>query len=346
MAPGSARNGSNVPPVPARAADQFTRRKLDWLDQVHADRRVSDLAFRLAYAIGGYLNRNSGDAFPSQGTLARVIGRESRTVRNAAKELVACGHLAVTEGQGRGKTNLYRPILKDDGLDETVTEIRNDGSPIVGLNPEPPFPLLAASNTAPAFPFLAEKGNGGAQKGERPCTKSGTAVPTEHTDEHTEKSKSAKAHKGWRDHEGFRKWYAAYPRHESPAAAFKAYLRVLKQRRATEDELLAGAKCYQAWCERIGREAQFIKCPATWLNGDCWHDQLGEPAKAGGDPSATAELRSPETFTPDDWRQRLNMLNTRGGAWPTAWGPRPGAPGCLVPEDLLPGLSLANGRAA
>jgi hypothetical protein len=198
MAPGSPRNGPNGQPAPVRAADQFTRRKLDWLDQVHADLRVSDIAFRLAYAISGYLNRNRGDAFPSQETLAREIGREPRTIRNAAKLLVDCGHLAVTEGQGRGNTNLYRPVLKADGL-AILIETRNDGSPI-GLNPEPSFPVSVVSNSEPSFPFLAEKGNGGAQKEEWPCTKTGTAVPTEHTEEQTEEPKSSKARKGWHNH--------------------------------------------------------------------------------------------------------------------------------------------------
>jgi hypothetical protein len=125
------------------------------------------------------------------------------------------------------------------------------------------------------------------------------------------------------------------------------YVRVLKEQRATQDELIAGEKRYRAWCERTAREAQFIKAPATWLKGDCWADQLNEPIKAGGgSPSAAPELRSPETFTRDDWRRRLNTLQEREIAWPAAWGPPPGAPGCLVPADLLAGLLLVDGRAA
>jgi hypothetical protein len=43
-------------------SDPFTRDKLRWLDQLLADRGVSDGAFRLAYLLASrYINRKSGD---------------------------------------------------------------------------------------------------------------------------------------------------------------------------------------------------------------------------------------------------------------------------------------------
>jgi hypothetical protein len=55
-------------------------------------------------------------------------------------------------------------------------------------------------------------------------------------------------------------------------AAAKAYRRIIRNREATEAELLAGAMRYAA--QRDGDDPQFTKHPATWLNGKCWMDEV------------------------------------------------------------------------
>jgi ParB-like chromosome segregation protein Spo0J len=74
--------------------------------------------------------------------------------------------------------------------------------------------------------------------------------------------------------EAFKEWYQHYPRHVAPRAALKAYKQALS-RGATVEQLKLSVMRYAAEC--TGRDPQYIKHPATWLNGSCWED---EPAPA------------------------------------------------------------------
>lgn len=76
--------------------------------------------------------------------------------------------------------------------------------------------------------------------------------------------------------DGFAAFWQAYPRRVAKGAAEKVYQRIIRNREATEAELLAGAMRYAA--QRDGEEPQFTKHPATWLNGKCWTDE--PPLKA------------------------------------------------------------------
>jgi hypothetical protein len=70
--------------------------------------------------------------------------------------------------------------------------------------------------------------------------------------------------------DAFSTFYQTYPKKVARRAALKAYTHSLK-RGATDAELLAGAKRYAA--EVVGREVQYIKAPAAWLNADCHLDE-------------------------------------------------------------------------
>jgi hypothetical protein len=67
----------------------------------------------------------------------------------------------------------------------------------------------------------------------------------------------------------FEQFWEVYPRRVGKGAAKKAYSNAAK--RASFEEITAGARRYAA--ESVGREAQYIKMPATWLNADCWLDE-------------------------------------------------------------------------
>jgi hypothetical protein len=55
---------------------------------------------------------------------------------------------------------------------------------------------------------------------------------------------------------------------------------------------------------------------------------------ASASPIAAPE-RKPETYTEDEWRERLEV-HASGSPWPEQhWGPKPGNPDCLVPRHLL-----------
>jgi hypothetical protein len=133
---------ANVLPLNAprnAAPDDFTRRKFEWLDQVAADRSLSPLAFHVAYLLSGYLNRATGEAFPSQETLAKRLGCTVRGVRKLVGQLVDGDHVEVLESHGRGRMNIYRTIMKNRNSGSSLhDENRNAGSGI-REKPEQPF---------------------------------------------------------------------------------------------------------------------------------------------------------------------------------------------------------------
>jgi hypothetical protein len=67
----------------------------------------------------------------------------------------------------------------------------------------------------------------------------------------------------------FEQFWEVFPRRVGKGAAKKAYSNAAK--RAEFAEITAGARRYAAEC--AGREVQYIKMPATWLNADCWLDE-------------------------------------------------------------------------
>lgn len=76
----------------------------------------------------------------------------------------------------------------------------------------------------------------------------------------------------------FEDFYTRYPLHVGKAAAHKAWERVIKDRKATKDELLAGADRYR---DDPNRDDSFTKHPATWLNAGC-HNDGPLPARSNG----------------------------------------------------------------
>src|SRR5258708_9088184 len=107
------------------AADDFTRKRFQWLDQIASDPAISGSTCKLAILIAcRFLNRKTNTAWPSQPVLAELLGLRTRgSVRYCVDQLVDGGHLAVAASHGRGVSNRYRIILKDvaahDDPDET-----------------------------------------------------------------------------------------------------------------------------------------------------------------------------------------------------------------------------------
>lgn len=113
-------------------SDDFNRRKMVWLDRLAADYTLSPAAFRIAYIIANFMNRETGQAWPTQETLATKAGLTDRAVREQIKVLVAAGYLNCEFGGGRHKPNIYT-------IGEPET--RNETSPFKDKNPEGNFPL-------------------------------------------------------------------------------------------------------------------------------------------------------------------------------------------------------------
>jgi hypothetical protein len=224
----------------------FARRRFEWLDQLVADREVTAAAFALGYVVSAHINRETGEAYPTQETLAGKVGLSVRSVRSLTDLLAARGHLQITESRGRGHSIRYRPIVKGHGTEQKEM-----------------FPEAAAP----------EANRTAAPNGARDASGGSRSKPPE--DRSPKKANGRGAASADLDRE-FDEWWTQYPRRVARGAARKAYERALKSGKVTPVELVAGALRYGA--ERTGQEEQYTKHPATWLNNECWRD---EPAEVG-----------------------------------------------------------------
>ena len=65
----------------------------------------------LLLAIADYVNKRTGDAWPSVRTLSRKARLTERHTNRVISKLAKSGELQILPGQGRNKTNLYRVTL-------------------------------------------------------------------------------------------------------------------------------------------------------------------------------------------------------------------------------------------
>jgi hypothetical protein len=76
----------------------------------------------------------------------------------------------------------------------------------------------------------------------------------------------------------FLRWYAAFPRKADPGRAAKAYRTA--RNFASAANLFDGALRYSAECD--GKDPQFVKMPATWLNARSWENETVTPSASNG----------------------------------------------------------------
>src|SRR5262249_13469727 len=87
----------------------FLRARLQAADELRRDGKLSAAARLVGLEIFSYVNEASGEAFPSEATIARRLGITDRTVRTAVKQLADAGRIKVTRRPGRN--NLYSPAF-------------------------------------------------------------------------------------------------------------------------------------------------------------------------------------------------------------------------------------------
>jgi hypothetical protein len=138
--------------------------------------------------------------------------------------------------------------------------------------------------------------------------------------------------------DGFATWYAIYPKHVDRIDAAKAFARLMKSGAISLEALMAATARYAA--KVANTEKRFIKAPSVWINKGSY---LDEPEGDGGEPSPAPI--DPRSFDDDGWRRRLKYFH-EAEKWLDPWGPKPGAPGCLVPSHLIvTPVSTAKGAA-
>lgn len=281
-----------------------------WLDQVVADRTVSPLAFKVAYIVANrYLNRQSGEAWPTQETLARAVEVTPRAIRKALGLLIDGGHISVTRARGRAAVNRYRLAINErndsssneafEGNDSSSQDdlkrnnssaqkpenIALTGTP-VPLAEEPQFlQNLHEENLRSKEGIVPSQG-----KGVREVNSHSPSFAGERADDTAQQPKTPA--RGTRKtaqtsdtdtpkalEEEFEGWWKQYPRKVDRGHAKAAYLRVRRSGKVSAADLMAGVLRYAAAVAH--KEARYIKHGQTWLNGQCWLDEPEAAARHG-----------------------------------------------------------------
>ena len=242
----------------------YVREKFVWLDQVRADPELTPLAFMLAYVIANLVNEREGFAWPSVAHLASECRVTERGIQKVIARLVERGHLSVEHGNGRGETNRYRWMVRnqDDAraIDEGQKECRR---PPYDGKARPTSPQLDRKGRTPVHPIEAERVNRGSEKGEQPFQKGRTHVhPTLFKKSIYDLSYRLSSQRNAQiSLSAFDDFWRAYPKKVAPADAMRAFARAVE--RAPPNEIIQGAMHYAA--ERDGEDPRYTKNPATWL---------------------------------------------------------------------------------
>lgn len=101
--------------------------------------------------------------------------------------------------------------------------------------------------------------------------------------------------------DGFAEFYTAYPKHVARRGAAKAYKAAIK--RASPAAILAGAIRYAT--NTVGKDAEFIKHPTTWLNQDCWADEALPLAVVGGADPEAQRIQDESERRAAEWEREL-----------------------------------------
>jgi biotin operon repressor len=251
----------------------FARDRAIWLDRVAADLSVPAQAFRAAYVLADYFNRETGEAWPSQPTLCNRLGITRSSLKRAIEALEARGHLAVERGRDG---NRYRAV--NDPAERADEDL---GVPEGGSDTDPG----GTQKWTGWDPNLNRDGDpnlnpGGGQKWTPTLTiyppeidpLEETYIPAPDLGGQEEAADRPNLPVLARpEPDAFEAFWSRYPRHVAKDAARKAFAAVLKKQAATAAELIEGAERYAA--ERSGQDATFTKHPATWLRGGCWADE-------------------------------------------------------------------------
>lgn len=98
----------------------------------------------------------------------------------------------------------------------------------------------------------------------------------------------------------FEDFYSKYPRKVSRGAAVKAYDKAVKT--TDHEAIMDGLGRYLSHLEEHPKEAKFIKHASTWLNQQCWLDELGPTFNDSLEASAVAlSLRDRYMKDPEYW---------------------------------------------
>ncbi|MCJ2065036.1 helix-turn-helix domain-containing protein [Methylobacterium sp. J-088] len=235
--------------------------KWQLLQAILADAELPATAKLVAARLLYHHSAQTGRCSPSYQTVADGIALQRRAVIRAVQDLEARGWLIVSRVKG-GDPSAAQGFVTNGFR---INFDRSNESPPVHGETLPPvsdetLPPGAPGDTPPGVSQDTPGVSGEALppvSGETPNSGKDTGKGNR---EESPPTPSA-----------FDEWWETYPRRDGKIAARKAFDRALKDRAATVEELIAGARRYAD--SRAGQDPKFTKVPTTWLNGGHWADE-------------------------------------------------------------------------
>ncbi len=112
-----------------------------------------------------------------------------------------------------------------------------------------------------------------------------------------------------REEVSFDDFWALYPRRESKKDAIKAWAKIDS---ALYPEILTAVFHWRKEWARQNRTTDKIKLPATWLNGECWTDELPQEAHShASHVTAKPPESGPRTQMPEYVKAMISQLRKR-----------------------------------
>lgn len=207
------------------------------------DARVSGNALRVYLVLRKHRDYDTGKAWPGLTRIAELVGLSVNSVRRLIRDLESVGAVTVTERytpDGGQTSNLYYVHWEKVSPHQT-----DDSDPLKPVGGDAPKKV-----TVPPLPSVVPE--------QRPIF---NEDPTEQ-DPTNKTAATASA---------FDEFYTAYPRKKQRGQAEKAWTKAVKH--TDPAVIVSGAVQFRQWCERDGKDPQFIPYPSTWLNGKGWLDE-------------------------------------------------------------------------
>jgi len=220
------------------------------LDAALKDERLNTVDRLVLVVLTKYANTDGSWCVASNSTIASCCAVSPRTVMRSILKLQDLG---LVTRRRRPNQSAVTTVVDPEVTTETVLEM--------------------TGATVPENPEVTTETSGSDNRDIRKCHPCHPTVPSTapSTDKHTCKSQDAEPESG---DPSFDDWYSQYPKKKGRKAAEAAWKKMSKSDRRAAIEALP--RHIVDWAESK-TALQFIKYPATWLNGRTWEDELVRP---------------------------------------------------------------------
>lgn len=273
-------SNTSATPIKSRIYDITTFKDRDeWLELLLADDELSLGAKVVGSRIAFHRNVETGQCNPKIETLVDGTSISQSSVRRHITELENAGWLRVDRTVGR-YSNSYE--LRVPTL-----------SAVTGMNPVngervQDTPTLSTVTSQPCQkrpnPVTHERSRTANLRTAKRTAKEIDSLDLDLDDEVRRREVDIISQPELDVDAAFEVFWQAYPRKVDKAKARVPYRRVIRDKKATVEELIRGAIDYAA--ERSGQDPKFTKHPATWINAESW---LNEPVSPGANNFGPAQ---------------------------------------------------------